>query len=64
MVGVSVLVGLIASIVVYRLVQNHLRHLKGIPADIDELAAEAIEDADEGAPLLSNFSSDSIDEPV
>lgn len=47
--------------VVYRLVQNQLKHLKGIPGDIEELAAEAVDDADEGAPLLNNFSSESVD---
>jgi hypothetical protein len=38
---------------VYNLVQNHIRHLEGIPPEVDELAAEAIEDYDEEAPLLS-----------
>lgn len=42
--------------------QTHIRHLQGISPDIDELAAEAVEEAGEGAPLLNNFSSDSIDE--
>ncbi|KAF8897443.1 Golgi apparatus membrane protein TVP38 [Infundibulicybe gibba] len=38
---------------VYTLVQDHIRQLDGIPADVDELAAEAIEDFDEEAPLLA-----------
>jgi len=38
---------------VYNLVQGHIRHLEGFPAEVDELAAEAIEDYDEEAPLLS-----------
>jgi len=38
----------------YALVQRHIRHLRGIPAEIDESAAEAIEDFDEDAPLLSS----------
>lgn len=33
--------------------------MKGLPAEVDELAAEAIE---ESAPLLNNFSSDSVDD--
>lgn len=37
---------------VYTLVQSHIRHLHGIPPETDELAAEAIEDFDEDAPLL------------
>lgn len=40
--------------------QSHIRHLDGIPPDVDELAAEAIEEANEGAPLLGNFSSESL----
>ena len=39
--------------VVYNLVQNHIRHLHGLSAETDEMAAEAIEDYDEDAPLLS-----------
>jgi len=41
---------------VYTLVQRHIRHLEGIPPEIDELAAEAIEDFGEDVredePLL------------
>ena len=39
---------------VYNLVQNHIRKLDGFSAEVDELAAEAIEHYDEEAPLLSN----------
>ena len=42
--------------IVYRAMQTEIRHLQGIPPDVEELAAEAIEevveDAEEGAPLL------------
>jgi hypothetical protein len=48
--------------IVYHLVQNHIRHLGGIPPEVDELAAEAIEDVEEGAPLLRNFSDGSLNE--
>ena len=48
--------------IIYRSMQAHIRHLEGIPPDVDELAAEAVEDAAEGAPLLGNYSSDSVDE--
>ena len=41
---------------VYTLVQRHIRHLEGIPAEVDESAAEAIEEFDEEAPLLSSKS--------
>ena len=44
---------------VYNLVQNHIRHLEGVPPEVDELAAEAIEDYDEEAPLLSSPTHDS-----
>jgi hypothetical protein len=41
---------------VYTLVQGHIRRLKGIPPEIDDLAADAIEDFGEGGgeeePLL------------
>ena len=40
--------------------QSHIRHLEGLPPAIDELAAEAVEEAAEGAPLLGNYSSDSL----
>lgn len=33
--------------------QSHIRHLHGLPPQTDELAAEAIEDYNEDAPLLS-----------
>lgn len=37
---------------VYTLVQRHIKTLSGLPQDVDELAAEAIEEYDEAAPLL------------
>lgn len=42
--------------------QAHIRHLDGISPEVDELAAEAVESAGEGAPLLGSYSSDSVDE--
>jgi hypothetical protein len=41
---------------VYTLVQKHIRSLSGISPEIDELAAEAVEDAEEDAPLLNSSS--------
>jgi hypothetical protein len=38
---------------IYTLVQSHIRKLEGFPPEIDELAAEAIEECDEEAPLLA-----------
>lgn len=40
----------------------HIRKLDGLSPEVDELAAEAVEDAAEGAPLLNNYSSDTIEE--
>jgi len=39
---------------VYTLVQSHIRKLSGISPEIDELAAEAIEDSEETPFLTSN----------
>lgn len=41
---------------------THIRHLEGLSPEVDELAAEAVEDAAEGAPLLGSYSSESLDE--
>ncbi|KAF9482492.1 Golgi apparatus membrane protein TVP38 [Pholiota conissans] len=49
----GIIIAIFTSWTVYNLVQNHIRHLEGIPPEVDELAAEAIEDYDEEAPLLS-----------
>lgn len=35
--------------------QVEIRRLQGISPEIDELAAEALEEAEEGAPLLRNY---------
>lgn len=36
--------------------RKEILHLHGVPPEIDELAAEAIEEAEEGAPLLGPHS--------
>jgi hypothetical protein len=46
--------------IIYRSMQSHIRNLDGIPPAVDELAAEAVDEAGEGAPLLGNYSSDSL----
>ena len=46
--------------IIYRSMQAHIRHLEDLPPDVDELAAEAVDEAAEGAPLLGNYSSDSV----
>lgn len=60
LVGGGVLLSIIASVVVYRLVQDQLQHLKGVSPSTEEDIIEALEEADEGAPLLGNFSSESL----
>ncbi|KAJ4466495.1 Golgi apparatus membrane protein TVP38 [Lentinula aciculospora] len=51
-VGGGIVIAVLASWLVYTLVQNHIRKLEGVSPAVDELAAEAIEDFDEEAPLL------------
>ena len=41
---------------VYSLVQRHIRHLEGIAVEVDESAAEAIDEFDERTSLLSSRS--------
>ncbi|KAI0677455.1 Golgi apparatus membrane protein TVP38 [Trametes maxima] len=48
----GVLVAALASWIIYRSMRKEILHLQGVPREIDELAAEAIEEAEEGAPLL------------
>ncbi|KIK65363.1 hypothetical protein GYMLUDRAFT_38810 [Collybiopsis luxurians FD-317 M1] len=57
LVGGGIVIAVLASWLVYRLVQNRIRNLEGISPVVDELAAEAIEDFDEEAPLLGNSES-------
>lgn len=56
----GILLGIAASVVVYRLVQHQLRHLRGVSPSTEEDIIEALEEADEGAPLLLNLSSESL----
>jgi len=51
-VGGGLLIAIFASWLIYSLVQGHIRKLEGFPPEVDELAAEAIEEYDEAAPLL------------
>lgn len=56
----GILLGIAASVIVYRLVQHQLRHLRGVSPSTEEDIIEALEEADEGAPLLLNLSSESL----
>lgn len=56
----GILLVIIASVIVYRLVQSQLRHLKGVSPAAEEDIIDALEEADEGAPLLRNISSESL----
>ncbi|KAI0049630.1 Golgi apparatus membrane protein TVP38 [Auriscalpium vulgare] len=57
----GVLAGVAAGWITYVQMQ---RHLQGVSRESDALAAEAMDDAEEGAPLLDNFSSESLHEDV
>ncbi|KAH9846944.1 Golgi apparatus membrane protein TVP38 [Lenzites betulinus] len=48
----GILITALASWVIYRSMRKEILHLQGVPPEIDELAAEALEEAEEGAPLL------------
>ncbi|KAF9653456.1 Golgi apparatus membrane protein TVP38 [Thelephora ganbajun] len=60
LVGGGILLGIAASVIVYRLVQRQLRHLKGVSPSTEGDIIEALEEADEGASLLGNLSSESL----
>ena len=45
------------SLFLYRLMQKEIRQLRESPNVEDELAADALEEAEEGAPLLRSVSS-------
>jgi len=57
----GIVLAVFTSWTVYNMVQKHLRHLEGIPPEVDELAAEAIEDFREQEPLLGSTSRTSLD---
>lgn len=60
LVGSGIFIGFAASWVVYHLITNHIRKMKEVPEDVDELAAEYIENfnplhsSGEDAPLLGS----------
>ncbi|CCM04818.1 uncharacterized protein FIBRA_07011 [Fibroporia radiculosa] len=51
----GLLLGATASWVIYRAMTTEIRRLQGLSPRIDELAAEAIEEAEEDAPLLGSY---------
>lgn len=56
----GLLLATVAAAIVYRLVQRQLLQLKGVSPSTEEDIIEALEEADEGAPLLDNLSSESL----
>ncbi|KXN83714.1 Golgi apparatus membrane protein TVP38 [Leucoagaricus sp. SymC.cos] len=52
LVGGGLLIAVFTSWLIYTLVQSHIRTLESFPPEVDELAAEAIEEYDEEVPLL------------
>ncbi|KAH7922445.1 Golgi apparatus membrane protein TVP38, partial [Leucogyrophana mollusca] len=59
----GVLLAVAGGSIVYFLMQKQIKALHASTSHQDELAADALEDAEEGAPLLRNVSSDSVDTP-
>ncbi|KAF7352870.1 hypothetical protein MVEN_01254100 [Mycena venus] len=57
LIGGGVVIAFVASWLVYTSIQRHIRRLPGLPAETDELAAEALEDT-EDAPLLNRDEDD------
>jgi len=53
---VGVLLAIATGVVVFRLMRKEIRELRESPNVDDELAADALEEAEEGAPLLGNIS--------
>lgn len=47
---------------VYRLTQEKIKHLPELPPEVDAAAAEALVDAEQGAPLLQDFSPEQSDD--
>ncbi|KIM90690.1 hypothetical protein PILCRDRAFT_94434 [Piloderma croceum F 1598] len=58
----GILIAIASSWLVYRFMQKHIRQLEEFPEETDRLAADVIEDVEEGAPLLRDFSDDSVDD--
>jgi len=61
-IAVGIVVGIGTGWVVFRLTQEKIKHLPDLPADVDEAAAQALIDAEQGAPLLRDFSPEPEDE--
>jgi len=59
-IALGVLIGIGAGLIVYRSMQKQIRNVQGLPPNVDELAAEAIDDLE--APLLNNLSDDSLND--
>ncbi|KAH8830768.1 Golgi apparatus membrane protein TVP38 [Flagelloscypha sp. PMI_526] len=53
-IGGGIVVAIVAGWLIYTLTMKEVRKLEGVPQEVDELAAEAIETYDEEAPLLSS----------
>ncbi|KAK0242727.1 Golgi apparatus membrane protein TVP38 [Armillaria nabsnona] len=58
LIGGGIIVAIFTSWLVYTLVQNHIRQLEGMSPEVDRMAAEALEEYDEEAPLLRSSEAD------
>ncbi|CAG7848449.1 Golgi apparatus membrane protein TVP38 [Serendipita indica DSM 11827] len=63
-IAVGIIIGVGTGWVVYRLTQEKIRSLPDLPRDVDEAAADALRDAEQGAPLLRDFSPEPEEDDV
>ncbi|PVG03614.1 hypothetical protein CPB86DRAFT_748949 [Serendipita vermifera] len=61
-IAAGIFIGMGTGWVVYRLTQEKIRQLPDLPGDVNSAAADALADAEQGAPLLRDFSPEPEDE--
>ncbi|EUC62303.1 SNARE associated protein [Rhizoctonia solani AG-3 Rhs1AP] len=55
-IALGVSIGFGATWLVWRLTDTEIRNMKELPQDVDNMAADALRDAEAGAPLLADYS--------
>lgn len=56
----GVAIGFGAAWLVWRLTDAKIRAMKELPQEVDDMAADALRDAEAGAPLLNDYSDDDL----
>ncbi|KAG8734396.1 Tlg2-vesicle protein [Ceratobasidium sp. 423] len=56
----GVAIGIAATWLVWRLTDAEIRNMKELPQDVDDMAADALRDAEAGAPLLGDYSEEEM----